>query len=214
VVSAGAGPLVPSTSYSARKADPAAMTRQRHWTKRHRHVFSLPWGRSGGVWSFQQVTVRSAGKGVAGFAFSGFGRGRFVAGFGLLLGRLRLSDRVFVSLGVGSDLVELVALDAASGAEGTWQVFVARFVVAGGCGTILGVCFLQRSTECVGFQASLVTPPPCPVDVSLAELAVRVYYQSVFLSGVTPRWRRMVLTRAWVWLSKCRRGCRRLRRGG
>lgn len=132
------------------------------------------------------VLVVSAGftvaalEGVAGFALSGFDAG--VAGLVAAVSGFTSFRSGFVSLGVVSDLVELVALDAAAVAEDALAGVSLAFVVAGGgvVTSLVGVVFAEVAGVSSGIA---VTPAALPVDVSLAVLAVAVL-SGVVLSGV------------------------------
>ena len=114
-------------------------------------------------------------EGVVGFALSGFDAG--VAGLVAAVSGFTSFRSGFVSLGVVSDLVELVALDAAAVAEDALAGVSLAFVVAGGgvVTSLVDVVFAEVDGLSSGIA---VTPAALPVDVSLAVLS------GVVLSGV------------------------------
>lgn len=138
------------------------------------------WDAGGGVLVVSAGFTVAALEGVAGFALSGFDAG--VAGLVAAVSGFTSFRSGFVSLGVVSDLVELVALDAAAVAEGALAGVSLAFVVAGGgvVTSLVGVVFAEVDGVSSGIA---VTPAALPVDVSLAELAVAVL-SGVVLSGV------------------------------
>ncbi|HDY95272.1 MAG TPA: hypothetical protein ENH63_09805 [Sulfitobacter litoralis] len=114
-------------------------------------------------------------EGVVGFALSGFDAG--VAGLVAAVSGFTSFRSGFVSLGVVSDLVELVALDAAAVAEDALAGVSLAFVVAGG-GVVISLVDVVFA-EFDGLSSGIaVTPAALPVDVSLAVLS------GVVLSGV------------------------------
>ena len=114
-------------------------------------------------------------EGVVGFALSGFDAG--VAGLVAAVSGFTSFRSGFVSLGVVSDLVELVALDAAGVAEDALAGVSLAFVVAGG-GVVISLVDVVFA-EFDGLSSGIaVTPAALPVDVSLAVLS------GVVLSGV------------------------------
>jgi len=165
----GAGQLVPVHHIRTAKPDPAGMDpAKRAWAKRTprpRCSGSLPLGHAGGgrLVVCSRFSLSPSAEGVAGFAFSGFGRGRrrLVAAVSVHV----LSDRGFVSLGGRFDLVEVVALDAAAVAEVPFAKGVSLALLSAGgvgWGHILGGClfFARGFDRCVVRHA--VRPPPCP----------------------------------------------------
>ena len=114
-------------------------------------------------------------EGVVGFALSGFDAG--VAGLVAAVSGFTSFRSGFVSLGVVSDLVELVELDAAAVAEDALEGVSLAFVVAGGgvVTSLVDVVFAEVDGLSSGIA---VTPAALPVDVSLAVLS------GVVLSGV------------------------------
>jgi len=138
------------------------------------------WDAGGGVLVVSAGFTVAALEGVAGFALSGFDAG--VAGLVAAVSGFTSFRSGFVSLGVVSDLVELVALDAAAVAEGALAGVSLAFVVAGGgvVTSLVGVVFAEVDGVSSGIA---VTPAALPVDVSLAVLAVAVL-SGVVLSGV------------------------------
>ncbi len=138
------------------------------------------WDAGGGVLVVSAGFTVAALEGVAGFALSGFDAG--VAGLVAAVSGFTFFRSGFVSLGVVSDLVELVALDAAAVAEGALAGVSLAFVVAGGgvVTSLVGVVFAEVDGVSSGIA---VTPAALPVDVSLAVLAVAVL-SGVVLSGV------------------------------
>tara|TARA_R100000935_G_scaffold14584_1_gene29216 strand:+ start:2219 stop:2959 length:741 start_codon:yes stop_codon:yes gene_type:complete len=141
---------------------------------------SALWDAGGGVLVVSAGFTVAALEGVAGFALSGFDAG--VAGLVAAVSGFTSFRSGFVSLGVVSDLVELVALDAAAVAEGALAGVSLAFVVAGGgvVTSLVGVVFAEVDGVSSGIA---VTPAALPVDVSLAVLAVAVL-SGVVLSGV------------------------------
>ncbi len=114
-------------------------------------------------------------EGVVGFALSGFDAG--VAGLVAAVSGFTSFRSGFVSLGVVSDLVELVALDAAAVAEDALAGVSLAFVIAGMVvvTSLVDVVFAEVDGLSSGIA---VTPAALPVDVSLAVLS------GVVLSGV------------------------------
>ena len=137
------------------------------------------------------VLVVSAGftvaalEGGVGFALSGFDAG--VAGLVAAVSGFTSFRSGFVSLGVVSDLVELVELDAAAVAEDALAGVSLAFVIAGMVvvTSLVDVVFAEVDGLSSGIA---VTPAALPVDVSLAVLAVAVLAVAVLpgvvLSGV------------------------------
>jgi len=134
----------------------------------------------GGVLVVSAGLTVAALEGVVGFALSGFDAG--VAGLVAAVSGFTSFRSSFVSLGVVSDLVELVELDAAAVAEDALEGVSLAFVVAGGgvVTSLVDVVFAEVDGLSSGIA---VTPAALPVDVSLAVLAVAVL-PSVVLSGV------------------------------
>jgi len=124
-------------------------------------------------------------EGVVGFALSGFDAG--VAGLVAAVSGFTSFRSSFVSLGVVSDLVELVELDAAAVAEDALEGVSLAFVIAGMVvvTSLVDVVFAEVDGLSSGIA---VTPAALPVDVSLAVLAVAVLAVAVLpgvvLSGV------------------------------
>ena len=129
----------------------------------------------GGVLVVSAGLTVAALEGVVGFALSGFDAG--VAGLVAAVSGFTSFRSGFVSLGVVSDLVELVALDAAAVAEDALAGVSLAFVVAGGgvVTSLVDVVFAEVDGLSSGIA---VTPAALPVDVSLAVLS------GVVLSGV------------------------------
>ena len=122
-------------------------------------------------------------EGVVGFALSGFDAG--VAGLVAAVSGFTSFRSGFVSLGVVSDLVELVALDAAAVAEDALAGVSLAFVVAGG-GVVISLVDVVFA-EFDGLSSGIaVTPAALPVDVSLAVLAVAVLAVAVLPGVVLP----------------------------
>ncbi|MBQ0716558.1 MAG: hypothetical protein V7786_05605 [Sulfitobacter litoralis] len=139
----------------------------------------------GGVLVVSAGLTVAALEGVVGFALSGFDAG--VAGLVAAVSGFTSFRSSFVSLGVVSDLVELVELDAAAVAEDALEGVSLAFVVAGGgvVTSLVDVVFAEVDGLSSGIA---VTPAALPVDVSLAVLAVAVLAVAVLpgvvLSGV------------------------------